>query len=66
MSNYTMLTGEDEFCVFVDWSDPSAGVFFRYGWLDETPTPFQTADFDIAHPGEVLRRVEQYAENMAR
>jgi hypothetical protein len=39
-------------------------VFFRYGWNDEQGTPFQTADFDIARPEEVLRRVDAYAEEM--
>ena len=65
MTNYTMLTGEDDLAVFIDWTDPTAGVFFRYGWNDEQNTPFQTADFDIGRPEEVVRRVDEYAEGMA-
>ena len=66
MSNYTTLTGEDDLLeVFIDWADPTAGVFFRYDGGDEQSTPFQTADFDIGREEEVVRRVDEYAEGMA-
>ena len=65
MSNYTMLTGKDDLAVFIDWTNPTAVVFFRYPYNEEKNTPFQTADFDIGRPEEVVRRVDEYAEGMA-
>jgi hypothetical protein len=66
MSDYSMIVGDDDLCVFVDWSDPTAPVYFRYGWNDQRNTGFQTADFAFCGIDEILGMVETYAENLER
>jgi hypothetical protein len=64
MSDYTTLTNHAGLSVYVDWSDPTAAVLFSWQDGDEQNTPFQTADFNIGRPEEVLRRVDAYADEM--
>jgi len=61
MSDYSMIVGDDDLCVFVNWSDPTATVYFRYGWNDERDTPFQTSDFNVSDTNRVLRIINSYA-----
>ena len=69
---YQDITGTGEMSdlvVSIDWSDPTARVYFRardgFEAGDEHLTPFQTADFDIGNPERLLQEVWTYSENVA-